>query len=63
MISAFTSFLLSLGLSESIAGIASFWIYDSLKILTLMAVLFFGLNYLRTYLTPQRISESLDRHK
>lgn len=63
MISAFTSFLLSLGLSEPIAGIVSFWIYDSLKILTLMAILFFGLNYLRTYLTPQRISESLDRHK
>lgn len=63
MISALSSFFLSLGLSESIAGIVSFWIYDSLKILALMAILFFGLNYLRTYLTPQRISESLDRHK
>lgn len=63
MISSLSSFLLSLGVPQSIAGILSFWIFDSLKILTLMSILFLGLNYLRTYLTPQKISEYLDRHR
>ncbi|MFB6204457.1 MAG: permease [Candidatus Nanohaloarchaea archaeon] len=58
-----SSFLLSLGIPESVAGVVSFWIHDSVKILALMSVLFFGLNYLRTYLTPRKISEYLDRHK
>jgi uncharacterized membrane protein YraQ (UPF0718 family) len=60
---ALSAFLLSLGTPESIAGVASFWIFDSLKILTLMSILFLGLNYLRTYLTPQKISEYLEQHK
>lgn len=63
MISALTSLLFSLGLPEPVAGIVSFWIYDSVKILSLMAGLFFGLNYLRTYLTPQKISEYLGQHR
>ncbi|MFB6217478.1 MAG: permease, partial [Candidatus Aenigmatarchaeota archaeon] len=61
--SALTSFLLTLGVPESIAGVLGFWIYDSAKILSLMAVLFFGLNYVRTYLTPEKISKYLDRHR
>ncbi|MDY6778425.1 MAG: permease [Candidatus Nanohaloarchaea archaeon] len=63
MILPLPAVLQSLGLSEPVAGIIAFWIYDSVKILTLMAGLFFLLNYVRTYLTPQRISRSLERHR
>lgn len=55
--------LVSLELPAGIAGVLSFWVYDSVKILSLMAVLFYGLNYGRTYLTPRKISGYLERHR
>jgi uncharacterized membrane protein YraQ (UPF0718 family) len=45
----------------STEAVVQFWIADFTKIFVLMGVMFYVLSYLRTYLTPARISRTLNR--
>ncbi len=45
----------------SMEAFAQFWIVDFTKIMVLMSIMFYILSYLRTYLTPARISRILNR--
>lgn len=49
-------------LKGSIFGEAlNFFIYDSIKILILLAVIIFAVSYIRTYLAPERVKKLLSR--
>lgn len=48
--------------SAAIRASLWFWVYDFTKITVMMAVLFYGLMYLKTYLTPATISRALTNY-
>jgi len=49
----------ALGLTGSLRAAAHFWIYDTLKILSILIVVIFGVTYLRTYFPPEKIRDYL----
>lgn len=52
------------GLTGNSAAALVFWIYDSLKIGFILALVVFGVGYLRTYLPPEKIRNYLEgKHK
>ena len=50
----------ALGLTGSLRAAAHFWIYDTLKILSILVVVIFGVTYLRTYFPPEKIRDYLE---
>ncbi|ELZ17631.1 permease [Natrinema limicola] len=50
----------ALGLTGSLRAAAHFWIYDTLKILSILIVVIFGVTYLRTYFPPEKIRDYLE---
>jgi len=50
----------TLGLTGSLRAAAHFWIYDTLKILSILIVVIFGVTYLRTYFPPEKIRDYLE---
>ncbi len=50
----------ALGLTGALRAATHFWIYDTLKILTILTAVIFGVTYLRTYFPPEKIRDYLD---
>ena len=50
----------ALGLTGAVRAAAHFWVYDTLKILTILTAVIFGVTYLRTYFPPEKIRDYLD---
>lgn len=50
----------TLGLTGALADTVRFWVYDTLKISTMLAAVVFGVGYLRTYFPPEKIREYLE---
>jgi len=53
--------LFNLEQGSVIAGAINFFIYDSIKILILLAVIIFAVSYVRTYLAPEKVKRLLSR--
>jgi len=53
--------LFSLQHGSVLGGAINFFIYDSIKILILLAVIIFVVSYIRTYLAPERIKKFLSK--
>lgn len=53
----------ALGLTGSLRAAVHFWVYDTLKILSILVVVIFGVTYLRTYFPPEKIRDYLDGKK
>ena len=51
--------LLSLKQGSILGGAVNFFIYDSIKIFILLAVIIFAVSYIRTYLAPERVRKIL----
>ena len=49
----------TLGLTGAPRAAVHFWVYDTLKILTLLVAVIFGVGYLRTYFPPEKIRDYL----
>jgi hypothetical protein len=47
------------GLTGNVAEALHFWIYDSLKIITILLLVIFGIGFLRTYLAPEKLRDYL----
>src|SRR6056297_3896639 len=50
----------TLGLTGAPRAAVHFWVYDTLKIVTLLVAVVFGVGYLRTYFPPEKIRDYLD---
>lgn len=48
-----------IGIEGLLAESVEYWIYNSLKIITLLVIVMFGVGYLRTYLPPEKIRDFL----
>lgn len=49
----------ALGLTGAPKAAVHFWVYDTLKIVTLLVAVIYGVGYLRTYFPPEKIREYL----
>ena len=45
----------TLGLTGALGAAVHFWVYDTLKIVSLLVAVIFGVGYLRTYFPPEKI--------
>jgi hypothetical protein len=53
--------VLELSSDTMLGGAVNFFIFDSIKILILLAVIIFSISYIRTYLSPEKIRNILSR--